>query len=770
LAVLSVTTVLLALRPPPPVAASAAAAEFSAGRALPHVQTLAERPRPVGTSAHSSARDYLVSGLDGLGWPTQVLTGTVANPRLGPPIPVGRVNTVVATLPGRAPTGTVYLTAHYDSVRIGPGANDNAVAVAALLEVARALTAGQRPRNTVMLLFTDGEEDGLLGARQALATLDIDPRSSMVVNFDARGSHGPLIAFETSDGNADILAGLAQARLPLGFSLGYEVYRRLPHDTDFTEFRRAGIAGVNLAYLDGSPRYHTASDVYRQVDPATVQHAGELALRLARTFGDADLTRIDRGQRTFFWIPGQLVRYPNALALPLAIAAALAVVGHVLLARRRGALRLGHLGLASVSFLAPVLAGPVLAVIGWSALRALHPGNADLFLGDPYRPGWARAGFAVLGLTAVLTWYGSLRRRLGPATLDIAVAAWLAALGLPLAVAAPGGAYLFSLPALVASAAGIAAFLAPDRPSAAVWRPVAHAVSAVITALIAVPVIALLLPTLGLAGAAVPVLLIVLLAGPALPLIEAAVPLVRAAPSRLTASLPRRLRGWSGAGVAGGAMVLLLLTVDLVVDRFDEVHPRPASLVYAWDADTRTAQWLSADRAPSEWTTRFAGGAPVRVADRWPNLTFARLNQYRTGPAEAADLAAPELVPVELSAADGGRTLRLRLRSVRGAPVISVRLAADAPALASATVDGVSLPVRPAAAVGGWGWGFVINAVPPDGVEVRLQFATTAPVRVRVVDEADGLAGLPGFSPRPPGLGLSLLPTDITCVGRTVTL
>ena len=55
---------------------------------------------------------------------------------------MGRVATVLATRPGDPGAGTVYVDAHYDTVRDGPGANDNAVAVAAMLEVARALSQG----------------------------------------------------------------------------------------------------------------------------------------------------------------------------------------------------------------------------------------------------------------------------------------------------------------------------------------------------------------------------------------------------------------------------------------------------------------------------------------------------------------------------------------------------------------------------------------------------------------------------------------------------
>ena len=61
-------------------------------------------------------------------------------------------------LPGRLPRrGTLVVGAHYDSAQGTPGADDNASAVAVLLEVARAL-AGRQPRRTVRVVFFDCEE------------------------------------------------------------------------------------------------------------------------------------------------------------------------------------------------------------------------------------------------------------------------------------------------------------------------------------------------------------------------------------------------------------------------------------------------------------------------------------------------------------------------------------------------------------------------------------------------------------------------------------
>ena len=88
------------------------------------------------------------------------------------------------------------MSAHYDSVPVGPGASDDGVGVATLLEVGSILK--RRPlQRPVILLFNEGEELGLVGARAFLP----DPLSRNVdslLNFEARGVNGPVTMFETN--------------------------------------------------------------------------------------------------------------------------------------------------------------------------------------------------------------------------------------------------------------------------------------------------------------------------------------------------------------------------------------------------------------------------------------------------------------------------------------------------------------------------------------------------------------------------------------------
>jgi hypothetical protein len=73
---------------------------------------------------------------------------------------------VVATLKGTVNPELVYVvSSHYDSVAIGPGADDDTSGTAALLETARIMAGHPMPATIVFASFT-GEEAGLLGSRE----------------------------------------------------------------------------------------------------------------------------------------------------------------------------------------------------------------------------------------------------------------------------------------------------------------------------------------------------------------------------------------------------------------------------------------------------------------------------------------------------------------------------------------------------------------------------------------------------------------------------
>jgi len=753
---------LLDLRPPAPRPATAPAGEFSAERAFAHLTTVARQTHVTGSAANDTVREHLVRTLRDLGLTTTVqdTVGGEAGDLSGGAggAAVAHVRNVVAVLPGTAPTGRVFLVAHYDSVQVGPGGNDDGAGTSAILEVARALSQGERPRNDIVFVLTDAEEACLCGAFAFASSHPLAAGGGVAINLEARGSAGPVIMFETSRDNAKLVDVFGGVPHPVGTSFAVEVYRVLPNDTDFTAFLDNGFAGLNSAYIDGAAVYHTPLDTPASVDRRSLQQHGDNALALARAFGAADLGSLSAGgDATYFPVPGGLVSYPGWLTWPLAGLALLSVLALALLAVRAGRATWGRVAGAFGLALIPILVAPAAAHLLWLAVTAIRPGYAALL--DPYRPLLWRLAVIVLAAAVLLAWYALLRRRLGPAALAIGAAGWLAVLGLVLAAVTPGGSYLAALPALATALGGIAALRLRDA-----WAVAPLTAGAGVGVVILTPTVVLLFPALGMAMGGVGALFATLLGLAALPVADLLLP--EAGGQRGRAALRARRIGL-GVPLAAFVASLALAGSALAVDRFDAAHPVPTHLMYALDADTGQARWVSHETAPQEWTASYVS-TPEELGRAFPQLGDERL---LTGPAQAAPLPAPALEVVSDTTAGGLRTLRLKLSPQRPVRLATLHVDAATATVEKAAAGGFAIPTDEGD--GPWSFGLIYHAPPPGGIEIDLTLRPTGsgPVRFRVEDGSDGLTALPGFRPRPPGVGVAgSHSSDLVLVAKTYEL
>ncbi|NUR46649.1 MAG: M28 family peptidase [Hamadaea sp.] len=740
LAVLSVWTV----QPPSPLAADAPGDEFSAGRAYAHVQTLGESVHVAGSKNAEAARDYIVGTLKDYGLDPRIQDAIGADDALGEGYTMARVRNVVAEMKGTASTGRVFLVAHYDSVQVSYGGNDDGAGVATLLETARILTSGERPRNDVVFLFTDAEEACLCGAEAFVSRHDLAKDGGVVLNFEARGSSGPAIMFETTRDNADVVGVYGDvAPYPVATSFAVEVYRILPNDTDFSPFRDAGrFTGLNTAYIDGSAVYHTPEDRPEYMDQASLQHHGANALAVTKAFAARDLSTLEKpsaGDSTYFPVLGYLVRYPGRLVWPVAVLALVAVVALGVVVRGRASF--GRQAAAFGLGLVPLALAPILAQVYWLVLVAIRPGYRQML--DPWRPEWFRAAVVALVATLLLLWYALWGRRLqressgwvGGGSLAVAGFGWLAVLGLVLAAFTPGGSYLAALPALFGALAGIVAFVVRIP-----WvKLAAVTVGGAIAVVILAPTVMLFFPALGLATGAAAALFATMLG------------------LALWVVFPRRAM-WPAVGAA--VLTLVFTGVGLAVDRFDAKHPAPEQLMYALDTDNGQARWVSADDKPGAWAAQYATGTE-NIEAKFPLLH----GEIASGPAQAADLPAPSLTVTSSTVEGSRRTLNLLVKPNRDVRLVYLKLPGTK--VTSATVAGRAVP---ADALDG-DFGVLFHAPPADGLTVTLTVEQTGPVSVRVMDGSDGLTGLPGFTPRPPDVGVEGSHTsELVLVAKTYTV
>src|SRR5437868_9658003 len=151
---------------PPSAPAVVTAGEFDTGRALARLQRILgdQRPHPVDTADDDAVRNRLIAELNALGLQPRVQQAEDCS---GFPksrvVSCAMVRNVIATVPGRTPGPHLLFNAHYDSTPTGPGAGDDGIGVATLLEVGSIVKAAPPPR-PVTLLFNERQEYGLNGA------------------------------------------------------------------------------------------------------------------------------------------------------------------------------------------------------------------------------------------------------------------------------------------------------------------------------------------------------------------------------------------------------------------------------------------------------------------------------------------------------------------------------------------------------------------------------------------------------------------------------
>ena len=418
------------------------APEESGGAAAALRDLVAEGvPHPVGSAANAVVRDRIVSRFRELGYATSIQRRFVCNAR----ITCATVENIIARQPG-ARGEAVVLAAHYDSVKAGPGASDDAMGVAALLDIAREVR-GERFRNPVLFLITDGEEAGLLGAEAFAADPALLREAGVVINLENRGTFGASNMFETSRGNRWLIRRFAGAvPRPQASSLYQTVYDLLPNDTDVSVFKRDGKAVLNFAAIRGVQWYHTPMDDLAHASPRTLQHHRENAAAMLRALADADLAARTRDDAVYFDVLGFfLVWWPAKLTIWIVIASLVLL----LFAARKTEGRAMTFGVLTT------FATILLAAIGGYAMSWLARVRSGDAVWVAY-PAPSIAAMWLTGLAAALFAAMLFRKRSNERAMLFGAAFVFHAAAVVLAITIPGPSFLFLVPAVLVTIAALA--------------------------------------------------------------------------------------------------------------------------------------------------------------------------------------------------------------------------------------------------------------------------------------------------------------------------
>jgi len=738
------------LATPDVVPASAPATEFSAARAIEHLRVIAAEPRAVGLPGHTATREYLVEQLEALGLEPEIQITSVAVTGEGGAagIGAGRVYNILARIPGTDNTGAIAIDAHYDSGATGPGAMDAGSGVVTMLETARAIVAGPALRNDVILVFADGEEEGMLGAaafNQQHAWAD-DVR--LAINFEGAGGDGPALLYATSQHDHWLVSEfLDAAPYPSASSLMtgiVDLYGAGRLDCDLGEYTDHGSAGLGFVVLGDTPVYHTIRDNPDEIDHGSLQQEGANTLAAVRHFGNLDLSDIDeRSDSVFFNVwSGVVVHYPVYGAIAVA-AFTTAIIGLLLVTGLRTS-RLTRRGLlaGSLVYLLGTLGAVIIAVLLWAVIHTTNSDYQVMLVGN-YQSGYFVVALAVATVAVVATLYTLFDRRIRR---DNQVAGALLGGLLPLwfsTLLVPSMSYLVAWPLLFATVPMLWSFFA-GRWAEKPWLRMAALAIAAIPAMVILPgtlhaMLGLVNRLEGLSGMPLLGVLMLFVA----PLAGLFVPHLHFVAGPADSTRPRR---WAFPGVVG-LLAIALLGWGTATSGFDVEHPRPDRIGYELNADTGEAVWVSYDKQLDNWTSQFFP-EDAKAVDHETEL-LGTLPAF-VAPAPIADLSLPVVTVID-DAIDGDmRTLRLRITSPQDARISVANV--DAPGeVVAVAVDGQSLDLRDTDWARDGEFPVIYRNVPDDGWELTLSVRSTDPIVVEIEDIKDGLPDLAGFTvdPRP---------------------
>jgi len=268
-------------------------AEAVDGEALrSHIATLESfGSRNIASQTHDDARDMLIATLESynlLVETDEFLVDGIA------------CTNIITYVEGTDSSRIWMYSAHYDSTSdqrttLAPGADDNASAVAALLEAARILSQYQL-QDSILFVLTDAEEEGSLGSAHLMQTLAAQNLPIMGAIAPDMIGYWPLGANDAFDILADpASAALAQDMADNADALGVAHKVWVDHfycyGDDHTNYQEQNIPSIspmdcveahNIASSgEHTPHYHQSSDTLDTLDlDFTRQVAGVIVATL----------------------------------------------------------------------------------------------------------------------------------------------------------------------------------------------------------------------------------------------------------------------------------------------------------------------------------------------------------------------------------------------------------------------------------------------------------------------------------------------------------
>ncbi|CAM1339088.1 M20/M25/M40 family metallo-hydrolase [Tenacibaculum aestuarii] len=584
-------------------------ADFSVDNALYHLKNISQKPHHTGTEEHKIVQEYLVQELKKLGLNPEVQYQTAINKKWRA---ATTTENILARIKGSDSNKALLLLSHYDSnPHSSLGASDAGSGVVTILEGVRAyLAANKTPKNDIIILFSDAEELGLLGAQAFVENHPWAKDVGLVLNFEARGSGGSsYMLMETNGKNKTLLTEFLKANpnYPAANSLMYGVYKKLPNDTDLTVFREKGnVNGFNFAFIDDHFDYHTEQDSYERLNRETLLHQADYLTSTLNYFADADLTNLN-SDTDYIYVNfpfTKLLTYPFSWVLPMLIIALVIFIALVFVGVSRKKITTVGMLKGFIPYIISLVMCIGISYGLWQLLLIIHPQYTDMLHGFTYNGHQYIVAFVFLNLWIIFKTYSFFKEHkttdllVAPITFGLVVN-YLIYTNLPGAgfLIIPVYASLFILAILL--------FMNIKKES----RGTLFAILSIPTIYMVAPMVQLFPVALGLKMLLISAVLLVLLFGFMLPIFQQ----------------EKLKNGWQSLT---GFVALLFFVLATFNSGFSIEKKKPNSLVFIQNSDTNTSYWASHNKTLDGYTKQFfdedspQGGKDLLAGNSKYNTSF----------------------------------------------------------------------------------------------------------------------------------------------------
>ncbi|MHC9089348.1 M28 family peptidase [Tenacibaculum sp. IMCC1] len=585
------------------------ATEFSIDNALYHLKNISQKPHHTGSEEHKNVQNYLVQELQKLNLEPEIQYQTAINKKWRA---ATTTENIIAKIKGTEKGKALLLLTHYDSnPHSSLGASDAGSGVVTILEGIRAyLAANKTSKNDIIILFSDAEELGLLGAQAFVENHPWAKDVGLVLNFEARGSGGSsYMLMETNGKNKTLLTEFLNANpnYPAANSLMYGVYKKLPNDTDLTVFREKGnINGFNFAFIDDHFDYHTEQDSYERLNRETLLHQADYFTTSLNYFANADLTNLN-SDTDYIYVNfpfTKLLTYPFSWVLPMLIIAFLLFIVLVVVGIYKKKMTVIGLLKGFIPYILSLVFCIAISYGLWQLLLIIHPQYTDILHGFTYNGYQYIIAFVLLNLWILFKVYNKLKEAkainllIAPITFGLVINV-LIYMNLP-------GAGFFIIP-VFASLFILAILLFMNINKAS--RAALFAIISIPTIYMIAPMIQLFPVALGLKTLFISAILLVFLFGLMLPVFYQ----------------EKTKNGWQ---TLTGFLALLFFGYATFNSGFSIEKKKPNSLVFIQNSDTNASHWASHNKTLDGYTKQYfndeskQGGADLMAGKSKYNTSF----------------------------------------------------------------------------------------------------------------------------------------------------